>query len=268
MEKVFTILFFTTLALLPVIAIGQQQQQQQQQQQPQVAPYYYKPAKSGRFLLELNDAQLDIGLQTVTMFALDDRASLSANPHFEAMWNLVRLGATLETLLRGDEDVLNDVDMNKKFGRNGYNKTVLMLFARYGFGESSDVKLQRHFFELGVSPGFFKQGKKGTHIHLDFRTNIARTPYGAGGGSIDRTFDYEIFGGMRMGFDWSFSRSESESGFFAHLNDELKRIAYENDFTASELIMLEDLAESSRVLLPEDVGGRAFHFGPIAGARI
>jgi|GEM_PF-1289902 len=267
MEKVFTILFFTTLVLLPVIANGQQQQQQQQHQQ-QVAPYYYKPANSGRFLLELNDAQLDIGLQTVTMFALDDRASLSANPHFEAMWNLVRLGATLETLLRGDEDVLNDVDMNKKFGRNGYNKTVLMLFARYGFGESSDVKLQRHFFELGVSPGFFKQGKKGTHIHLDFRTNIARTPYGAGGGSIDRAFDYEIFGGMRMGFDWSFSRSESESGFFAHLNDELKRIAYENDFTASELIMLEDLAESSRVLLPEDVGGRAFHFGPIAGARI
>jgi hypothetical protein len=75
-------------------------------------------------------------------------------------------------------------------------------------------------------------------------------------------------GNTRIGFDWSFSRSESESGFFAHLNDELKRIAYENDFTASELIMLEDLAESSRVLLPEDVGGRAFHFGPIAGARI
>ena len=86
--------------------------------------------------------------------------------------------------------------------------------------------------------------------------------------SIDRAFDYEIFAGARAGFDWSFQRSESESGFFYHLNSEIERIADENEFTASQLIMLEDLVESSKVLLPEDVGGGAFHIGPIAGLRI
>lgn len=83
---------------------------------------------------------------------------------------------------------------------------------------------------------------------------------------MEKAFDYEIFMGMRMGFDWSFRRSESEAGFFTHLNDEIKRIANENEFTASDLIMLEDLIENSRVLLPENVGGRTFHIGPIAGA--
>ena len=32
--------------------------------------------------------------------------------------------------------------------------------------------------------------------------------------------------------------------------------------------MLEDLAETSKILLPEDVGGRAFHIGPMVGARV
>lgn len=227
-----------------------------------------KGVRGSGFALRLNDAQLDVGLQTVSVIALDDRAQLSANPHFEAMLNLVRFGATLESLLRGDDNPMNDINTDKKFGRNGYNKTVLMFTVRYGFGESDDVKLQRHFFEFGLSPGFFKQGNKGTHMHLDYQMNIAKTGYGAGGNSLDRNFDYEIFVGGRMGMDWSFSRSESEAGFFTYLNEELERIAAENSFSVAELVMLEDLIESSRVLLPKDVGGGAFHIGPIAGARL
>lgn len=226
-----------------------------------------KGVKSSRFSLRLNDAQLDAGLQTVSVFALDDRAQLTANPHFEAMLNLVRFGATLESLLRNDNEPINDINTDKKFGRNGYNKTVLMAFLRYGFGESDDVKLQRHFFELGFSPGFYKQGNKGSHIHLEYQMNIAKTPYGAGGNSLDRAIDYEVFVGGRAGMDWSFSRSESEAGFFTYLNEELERIAAENAFTVAELVMLEDLLETSRVLLPKDVGGGAFHIGPVGGVR-
>jgi len=246
------LLIIAALGLLPAISTAQQNQQY----------------GSRRYLLNLNDAQLDIGLQTATIFALDDRASLSSNPHFQAMWNLVKLGATLETLLRGASEPLNDIDLGQEFGRNGYNKTVVMLFVRYGFGESSDLKIQRHFLELGISPGYFREGKKGTHLHLDYQMNLAKTDYGAGAQSIGRSFDYEIFGGARVGFDGSFARSESESGFFTHLNTEIQRIATENDFTATQLVSLQNLAETSRILLPEDVGGNAFHFGPIFGARV
>ena len=227
-----------------------------------------KPQRGNNYLMELVDARLDVGLKTNTIFALDDRAPLSSNPHFQAMWDLIRLGAALESILAGTEEPLNDINLDKQFGQNGYNRTVIMFFARYGFGESSDVKIQQHFFELGISQGFFKEGNGGMNIHLDYRTNIAKTNYGAGGNSIDRAIDYEIFAGMRVGFDWSSGRSESEAGFFAHLNEEIKRIAAENELSVSQLLMLEQLAESSKVLLPEDVGGRAFHIGPIAGARI
>jgi len=248
------LLVIAALSLLPAISNAQNQ----------VSPYN----NSRRYLLNLNDAQLQIGLQTATVFALDDRASLSSNPHFQAMWNLIKLGATLETLLRGANEPLNDINLGQQFGRNGYNKTVLALFVRYGFGESSDLKLQRHWLELNLSSGYFREGKKGTHVHLDYQMNLAKTNYSAGGGSIARSFDYEIFAGARVGFDGSFARSESESGFFTHLNQEIQRIASENDFTAGQLVALQNLAESSRVLLPKDVGGRAFHFGPIAGARV
>jgi hypothetical protein len=220
-----------------------------------------------QYLLKLDDAQLDVGLRLTSVFALDDRAPLSANPHFQAMWNLVRLGASLESILQGTNEPLNDINMNKEFGKNGYNKTVLCFFARYSFGESSDVKLQRQFFELVLGPGYFRQGRGGMHLHLDYGYNIALTNYGAGVRSIDRAIDYEIFLGARIGFDWSFQRSENESGFFAHLNSEIRRIADENEFTASQLIMLGDLLESSRILLPESVGGRAFHIGPTLGVR-
>jgi hypothetical protein len=221
-----------------------------------------------KYLMMLDDARFDVELKALSIFALDDRAPLSSNPHFEAMWNLIRLGASLEAMLQGTDVPLNDIDFNKEFGRNGYNKTILMLLLRFGFGESSDLKIQKHFLELGVSPGFFKEGNGGMHIHLDYRLNLAKTNYGAGGQSLERTFDYEIFAGARAGFDWSFSRSESDAGFFSHLQDEIKRIAAENEFTIAQLLMLENMVESSRILLPEDVGGGAFHIGPIAGARI
>ncbi len=224
--------------------------------------------KGGRhFLLQLDDAQLDVGLHLTSIFALDDRAPLSANPHFQAMWNLVRLGSTLESLLQGTDEPLNDLNMEKEFGKNGYNKTIVSFFVRYGFGESSDVKMQRQFLELALSPGYFRQGKGGMNAHLDYRFNLATTPYGSGANSIDRAFDYEFFVGARAGFDWSFQRSENEAGFFTHLSSEIERIAEENEFTVAQLLMLEDLVESSKVLLPEDVGGGAFHIGPIAGAR-
>ena len=224
--------------------------------------------KGQHFLLQLTDAQLDVGLHLTSVFALDDRAPLSANPHFQAMWNLVRLGANLEALLHGMDEPLNDLDMDKEFGKNGYNKTILTFFVRYGFGESSDVKMQRQFLELDISPGYFRQGNNGMNLHLDYRYNLATTPYGAGANSIDRALDYEIYVGGRAGFDWSFQRSENEAGFFTHLSSEIERIADENEFTVSQLIMLQDLVESSKVLLPKDVGGGAFHIGPVVGARI
>lgn len=223
---------------------------------------------SGRYLTILDDARLDIGLKSTTIFALDDRARLSSNPHFQAMWNLVKLGASLEALMQGQDEPLNDMNLGKEFGANGYNKTVAMLYCSYGFGESSDLKIPKHFLELGISPGFFKEGRKGMNIHFDYRWNMFNTNYSAGGGSLQKSVDYEIFLGTRLGFDWSFRRSESEAGFFNHLNDEIRRIADENEFTASQLIMLQDLIENSKILLPEDVGGRTFHIGPIAGARL
>lgn len=220
------------------------------------------------YLRFLDDARIDVGLKISTIFALDDRAPLSSNPHFQAMWNLIQLGAKIEGLIQGSEETLNDLDLSREFGRNGYNKAVFMFFIRYGFGESSDVALQKHFFELGLSSGFFKEGRGGMNIHLDYMYNLFKTGYGAGGNSIDRPFDYEIFVGGRLGYDWSSGRSEEESGFFSHLNDELKRIADENEFTAAQLIMLQELAEESKILLPEDVGGRAFHIGPLVGGRV
>jgi hypothetical protein len=220
------------------------------------------------YMILLDDAKLDIGVSVNSIFALDDRAPLSSNPHFEAMWNLVKLGASLEALLNGQGDPMNDLNMDRTFGQNGYNRSVFTFFLRYGFGESSDVKMQRQILELGISQGYFKEGNGGANLHLDYRYNLATTPYGAGGNSIARAIDYEIFVGARIGFDWSFQRSEGEAGFFAHLNEEIKRIADENEFSASQLIMLEDFAENSRILLPEDVGGRAFHVGPVAGGRL
>lgn len=219
------------------------------------------------YLFSLDDARLDIGLQTVTVFALDDRAALHSNPHFEAMLNLIQLGASIEALLQGMDEPLNDVNLGKKYGQNGYNKTVVMLFVRYGFGESSDLALQQHFLEFGISPGYFKEGNTGMHTHLQYRMNILKTGYSAGGGSIAKAFDHEFYVGGRMGMDWSFGRSESEAGFFSHLNDEIRRIANDNEFTAAQLIKLQEMAEKSKVLLPEDVGGRAFHIGPIVGAK-
>ena len=220
------------------------------------------------YLLPMDDSSLDVGLKVVNVFALDDRAPLSSNPHFQAMWNLIQLGAKLESLLNGTGDALNDIDLSKEFGQNGFNRSVVTLFARYGFGESSDVALQSHFLELALSPGYFKQGNGGFHIHIDYQMNIAKTGYGAGVNSIGKAFDYEVYAGARIGFDGSSGRSESEAGFFVTLKDEIKRIANENEFTASQLIMLEELVDDSKILLPEDVGGRAFHIGPILGARL
>lgn len=225
-------------------------------------------AKTGKkYFVFLDDARLDVGIKVVSVFALDDRAPLSSNPHFQAMWSLIKLGASLEALLQGMEEPINDINLSKEFGQNGYNRTVFTFFVQYGFGESSDVKIPRHFVELAISPGYFREGQKGMNLHVDYRANIAKTHYGAGSGSIDRAFDYEVFLGLRTGFDWSFRRSESEAGFFSHLTDEIQRIALENELTATQLITLESLAEDSRILLPEDVGGRALHLGPIAGVQ-
>lgn len=228
---------------------------------------YYHNKKKNRYVVLLDDAILEVGARFSGIFALDDRASLTSNPHFEAMWNLVKLGANLEALLQGESEPINDINLGKKFGKNGYNNTVVSFFVRYGFGESTDGALQRHFFELAVGPGLFKGGN-GMNLHVDYYMNIAKTNYGAGGRSIARSFDYEIYAGARVGYDWSFRRSESEAGFFTHLNNEIKRIADENDFSASQLIKLQELAETSRILLPEDVGGRIFHVGPVVGARV
>ncbi|MCB0567557.1 MAG: hypothetical protein KDD01_24575 [Phaeodactylibacter sp.] len=252
--KIYSLLLFTVLLLVQSAA-------------GQTADDYRKKG-GATYLITLDDARLDIGLQTVSVFALDDKAPLAANPHYRAMWNLIKLGASLESLLQGVDEPINDLNMDRRFGQNGYNKTVLAFFVRYGFGESSDVEMQRQFFELAVSPGYFKQGRNGMNLHLDYRFNLANTRYGAGANSIARAFDYEIFVGARAGFDWSFQRSEGEAGFFSHLNEEIKRIAEENEFTVAQLLMLEQLAEDSKVLLPEDVGGRSFHLGPIAGARL
>jgi hypothetical protein len=218
------------------------------------------------YFIVLDDARLDMGVKMVSVFALDDRAPLSSNPHFEAMWNLVKLGASLEALLNGTEEPLNDLNMDRTYGQNGYNRSVFEFFIRYGFGESSDLKMQRQFLELAASPGYYKEGGGGTNIHLDYRYSLFNSD-GFGGRSVARDFEYEVYLGARMGFDWSFQRTEGETGFFSHLNDEIERIAFENEFTASQLIMLEDFAEDSRVLLPEDVGGQAFHVGPILGGK-
>jgi hypothetical protein len=184
------------------------------------------------------------------------------------MMNLVRLGATLEAMLQGAEQPLNDIDFGKQFGMNGYNKTAIQFFFRYGFGESSDLKLQTHFFELALSSGYFRQASGGMHVHLEYQMNLAKTRYGAGARSISKAFEYEVYVGGRIGMDWSSGRSESEAGFFTHLSEELRRISNRRDFSAAQLIMLEELAQSSRILLPKDVGGRAFHIGPVAGARL
>jgi hypothetical protein len=184
------------------------------------------------------------------------------------MWNLVKLGASLEALLQGAAEPMSELEMGEEFGRNGYNKTVATFFLRYSFGESSDLQLQPQSIEIGASPGYFREGGKGMNLHLDYRYSFLKTRYGAGGSSLDRPFDYEVFLGLRAGFDWSFQRSESEAGFFQFLHQEIERIALENEFTATQLVALQDLADDSKVLLPEDVGGRAFHIGPIGGIRL
>lgn len=224
--------------------------------------------QGNRYLFVLDDAQLDVGIKMNAVFALDDRAPLSANPHFQAMWNLVKLGASLESLLHGATEPMSELEMGEEFGRNGYNKTVANFFIRYSFGESSDLQLQPQSVELGVSPGYYREGGAGINLYLDYRFSFLKTRYGAGAGSIDQPFDYEVFVGLRTGYDKSFQRSESEAGFFQFLNQEIERIALENEFTATQLIALQNLAEDSKVLLPEDVGGRAFHIGPIAGLRL
>ena len=223
---------------------------------------------NSNYLMFLDDAQLDIGLRATSVFAFDDKAPLSANPHYEAMMNLIRFGATLESMLAGTEAPLNDINLNEGFGQNGYNKTLFAFFIRYGFGESSDLKIQRNWLELSLSPGHFREGKGGMNVHLDYQYNFLNTDYGSGIKSISRLLDYEIYVGGRMGFDWSFSRSESEAGFFTHLNNEIERVAAENEFTAQQLLRLQEMVEQSSVLLPEDVGGRAVHVGPIVGGRL
>ena len=248
--------FYTALSFLFFVSFAIAQQ----------APLTTK--KKSNYVSFLDDARLDIGIKAVSVFALDDRAPLSSNPHFQAMWNLIKLGASIESLLQGVDEPLNDINLSAEFGHNGYNKTVPAFFISYGFGESSDLKLQKHFFELEASQGYFRESSGGMNIHLDYRMNFLKTNYGAGGNSLARTFDYEIFVGGRVGFDWSSGRSESESGFFTHLQNEIKRIAEENELTVSQLLMLEELAEGSKILLPEDVGGNAFHAGPIAGAYV
>lgn len=215
----------------------------------------------------LDDAHFDVGVKMVGVFALDDKAPLSANPHFQAMWNLVRLGATLESLMQGLDEPLNNVTLDQEYGQNGYNKTTFAVFFRYGFGESSDVELQQHFLELNLGPGYFKDSR-GMHMHLEYQFNLLKTPYGAGVNSISRAFDYEVYVGARTGFDWSSRRSESEAGFFDHLNNEIERIAFEHDFTAAQLVKLEEMLQTSEILFPKDVGGRAFHIGPVAGGRL
>jgi len=220
------------------------------------------------YIVLLDDAQLDIGVRLNSIFALDDKAPLSANPHYRAMWNLIKLGSSVEALLQGLDEPLNDLDLSRQFGQNGYNKTVLAFFIRYGFGETDDTKLQQQFLDLSLSSGYFREGDSGMNVHLDYQYNFATTPYGAGGASIERAIDYEFFAGARIGFDWSFQRSDGEVGFFTHLSEELNRIAEENELTASQLIELETMAEDSKILLPEDVGGRSFHIGPIAGGRV
>lgn len=249
---------YTTLAFILCLSTAFAQQQNE------LTP----KGRKSNYVSFLEDARLDIGVKAVSVFALDDRAPLSSNPHFQAMWNLIKLGASIESLLQGVDEPLNDINLAAEFGHNGYNKTIPAFFISYGFGESSDVELQKHFFELEASQGYFREGQGGMNIHIDYRMNFLKTNYGAGGNSLSRTFDYEFFVGARVGFDWSSGRSESDAGFFTHLSDEIKRIADENELTASQLIMLEDLAESSKVLLPEDVGGQALHAGPIAGARL
>ncbi len=233
-----------------------------------IAQYTPQRVQGPRYLLVLEDARLDMGVKMTSVFALDDRAPLSANPHFQAMWNLVKLGASIESLLQGMDEPMSELEMGQEFGRNGYNKTVPTFFLSFGFGESSDLQLQQQFIELAISPGYFREGGRGSNLHLDYRFNFAKTRYGAGGGSLSKPFDYEAYIGLRAGYDWSFQRSESEAGFFEFLNNEIDRIALENEFTATQLIQLRQLADDSKVLLPEDVGGRAFHIGPIAGFRL
>lgn len=231
------------------------------------SPVWGQNSPNRGYMQILDDAQFDVGIRLSSIFAFDDRAPLSSNPHYRAMWNLVKLGASVESLLQGVDEPLNDINLNRKFGQNGYNRTIFALFFRYGFGESSDLKLQRNFLELSLSPGYFKEGNGGMNIHLDYQYSLLRTNYGAGLQSLDRLIDYEVIIGARLGFDWSFGRSERDAGFFATLQQEIQRIASENEFTANQLIMLERLAEDSKVLLPEDIGGRAFHLGPVAGAQ-
>ncbi len=225
------------------------------------------PARS-QYLMSLEDARLDMGVRLSSIFALDDRAPMASNPHFQAMWNLIRLGATIEAVSQGQDAPVSDLSLEETFGQNGYNKTVFSFFLRYGFGETSDLKIQRHFLEFSIGPGYFREGNGGMNVHIDYQINLFKTPYGAGGQSLQRAIDYEIFLGGRLGYDWSARRSESEAGFFAYLSDEIRQLANENELTASQLIQLEDLAETSRVLLPEDVGGRAFHAGLIAGGHL
>lgn len=227
-----------------------------------------KKVLKSNYLMALDDARLDVGIRLSSIFALDDRAPLASNPHFQAMWNLIRLGATLEAVTQGYDEPMSELTLEETFGSNGYNKTVFSFFIRYGFGETSDLKIQRHFLELSVGPGYFKEGNGGTNLHLDYQLNLFKTPYGAGGQSLQRALDYEIFVGGRVGYDGTARRSESEAGFFTFLSEEIRRLADENELTAAQLIQLEDLAETSRVLLPEDVGGRAFHAGLIGGGRV
>jgi len=234
----------------------------------QIAAFAQSTRTNGNYLMFLDEAQLDIGIRATSVFAFDDKAPLSANPHYEAMMNLIRFGATLEAILAGTEAPLNDIDLSEEFGQNGYNKTLFAFFIRYGFGEGSDLKMQRNWLELSLSPGHFREGKGGMNVHLDYQFNVLNTDYGAGIKSVSRLLDYEVYVGGRMGFDWSFSRSESEAGFFTHLNNELERIAFDNEFTAQQLLRLQDMVEQSKILLPEDVGGRAFHAGPIIGGRL
>lgn len=68
------------------------------------------------------------------------------------------------------------------------------------------------------------------NLYFDYWVNIFKIFYGVGGNSIGRVFDYEVFVGVCIGFDWSFSWLESEVGFFNYFNNEIECIVFENEF--------------------------------------
>lgn len=128
--------------------------------------------------------------------------------------------------------------MGEEFGCNGYNKIVVIFFFCYSFGEFFDLQLQLQFIEIGVSLGYFWEGGKGMNFYFDYWYSFLKICYGVGGGSFDCFFDYEVFLGLCIGFDWSFQCFESEVGFFQFFNQEIEWIVLENEFIVIQLVVL------------------------------